>query len=97
MAKKQKKEKWKAITGEGHPFRYVVNQEGMLVADCYADSADRVGLPDNLEYKRLTKRIAMLPELVELLEEAATLLRYGSFTHCKVQHALERYNKLKPR
>lgn len=47
--------------------RYVVDQNNVLIADCYADSAEDLGLPQTWEYQANARLIAAAPELLESL------------------------------
>ncbi len=95
--KKTNEEKWRGVTGQGQAYRYVVDQDNVLIADCYADSMDDVGLPAVYEYKKISKRIAMLPDLVRLLKETSPLLRAGSPLRSKIDSTLSSYEALIPR
>lgn len=48
--------------------RYVVDQNNMLIADCYADSDDPVGLPSPREYQENARLIAQAPRMVGILK-----------------------------
>lgn len=99
--KKPKKEKWRVIPLCGDKQRAVVDQDNVLIADCYADAFEAIGIPEEAEYKRNAKRIAMLPELVSVLEVAElwiskhNSISCGSLLHSKIAKLLGRYKKLK--
>jgi hypothetical protein len=52
-----KKEKWKVENSRGDKGRLVVDQDNALIADCYADTSDPLGIPQ--DYKKMAKRIAL--------------------------------------
>ncbi len=48
--------------------RYVVDENDVLVADCYADTAQDFGVPDLEDIAKNAKLIAAAPELLERLD-----------------------------
>lgn len=73
---------WKATALHGDSKRAVTNADNVLVADCYADTHEDLGLP--VEYKANARLIAAAPDLLDavyaLLDEHAD---------CKGCHASE--------
>lgn len=55
---------------EGEHERYVISEHGVLVADCYADTALDFGLPDSFAEAQANARlIAAAPMLLEALQD----------------------------
>lgn len=88
-----KKEKWKVADYDGEKARYVVDQDNVLIADCYAYTAASFGLPEN--YKKLAKRIAMLPEMERALREVYDSIPWDHRAHTRVASILDKIDKLK--
>lgn len=58
--------------------RYVVSGEGVLIADCYADTHLDLSLPDREEYESNARLIAAAPELLRVLRELFSLIQDGA-------------------
>lgn len=67
--------------------RYVISNEGVLIADCYADTPLDLGLPGKEEFRKNARLIAAAPEL---LEAAADLLSAKDRTNQSLRDALRR-------
>lgn len=93
MVAKPKKEKWKTTEGEGDKGRYVVNQDNVLIADCFADTSSYLNLPSN--YKKLAKRIALLPEMEQALRDTYDAIPWGHPARTCVATLLDKLDKLK--
>lgn len=91
-----KKEKWKVVNYGGDKGRYVVDQNNTLIADCYADSALDVLVPEE-DYKNLAKRIAMLPDMERALREVYDSIPWDHFAHTRCAGILDKLDKLKDR
>lgn len=87
-----KKEKWKVVNHDYDKGRYVVDQNNTLIADCYADSNSSLRLPAN--YKKLAKRIALLPDMERALREVYDLIPWGR-TAGTIAGILDKLDKLK--
>lgn len=85
-----KQEKWKVIPGQGDVGRYVVNQNNELIADCFADSSDEVGLLEYAVARRHARRIAMLPDMERLLIDLTDAQPHG----CLWERAMTMVDKL---
>lgn len=88
-----KKEKWKVVNSGGCKGRCVVDQDNVLIADCYADTADPLGLPQ--DYKKLAKRIALLPEMERALREVYDADTWGAPGFARAAAVLKKLDKLK--
>lgn len=89
-----KKEKWKVISGNGDAGRYVVNQKYELIADCYANTYDNLGLLDQSVAKRNARRIALLPQMEDMLRAVQETLPLGSRL-LKVNELLNKLDRAK--
>ena len=58
--------KWNVQDG-----RYVVSEDNVLIADCYADSPLDFALPDKPEYRANARITATAPTMLEVLENVA--------------------------
>ena len=58
----------------GEPNRYVVDENGRLIADCYADSQFDFSLPDPDEVKRNIALVVAAPELLAALEKCENVI-----------------------
>ena len=63
---------WNTTWSDDEPHRYVLGRGDMLIADCYADTAEDFGLPDPEEYQANAKLIAAAPELLDALQKIQT-------------------------
>lgn len=88
-----KKEKWKVLAAACDRGRYVVDQDNVLIADCYADSPCDVEIP--MDYKKLAKRIALLPEMERALREVYDSIPWDHFAHTRCAGILDKLDKLK--
>lgn len=88
-----KKEKWKVEAGGGDAGRFVVDQDDVLIADCYADTPSRHGLPQ--DYKKLAKRISLLPDMERALREVYDSIPWDHFAHTRCAGILDKLDKLK--
>lgn len=68
---------WNTPWSDDEPHRYVLGRGDMLIADCYADTAEDFGLPDPEEYQANAKLIAAAPELLSGLVSILEILRSG--------------------
>ncbi len=88
-----KKEKWKVVEFRADKRRAVVDQDNVLIADCYADSEYEHGLPE--DYKKLARRIAMLPDMERALYEVYDYIPWDHPAHTRVATLLDKLDKLK--
>ena len=89
-----RKEKWRVKDGYGEKGRLVVDcNSGTLIADCYAASCEDLRLPD--DYRKLAKRIALLPELEQVLYDVYDSLAWGHPAHTRAATLLDKLDKLK--
>jgi hypothetical protein len=62
---------WRTSYSDGDDNgRYVLDSNAVLIADCYADTALDLGLPDRAEYLANAQAIAALPDLIAALRSA---------------------------
>jgi hypothetical protein len=71
----------------------VVDQDNALIADCYADTSDPLGIPQ--DYKKMAKRIALLPDMERALREVYNSIPWGHSAHTRCATILDKLNKLK--
>jgi hypothetical protein len=88
-----KKEKWKVEPYRGEKGRIVVDQDNVLIADCYADCDCSLGVPE--DYEKLAKRIALLPEMERALRKVYDSIPWYHPSHTRCAVILDKLDKLK--
>lgn len=82
---RKRKEGWSTRPLDDDLHRYVVDQDNVLVADCYPDAWDDYGLPSVSQAIARAKRIALLPKLEALLIRLEADTPWGTFTPAERQ------------
>jgi hypothetical protein len=91
----KKKETWKVVDHGYDKGRYVINQDDVLIADCYASTTANLGLPAN--YRKLAKRIVLLPQLEQALRDVYDAIPWGHPAHTRAAGLLDKLDKLRPK
>lgn len=72
--KDSRPEEWHVSYSDGEDNeRYVISRDGVLIADCYADTALDLGLPSKEEFRANARIIAKAPQMSKLVNLIARM------------------------